>query len=298
MTFNFDMIDSNPNGLSSSEFFRVCGDLVSAMEYLHKMKLVHRDIKPGNIVISKCCDGKSIYKVADFGAARTLRPNQHYSSLYGTYEYVHPDIFVNFYRQALDIAPTVKVFNETHEMWSVGVTLYETATGKLPFKPKSGREDCKTMYKMTSAKQHGQISATEEKDGIEWSRELPQSCMIEQKDDVTRFLAGLLEVRSFCQSLFSQWFFIMSFEIGPFFQTSNMWSFERFSNETSFLKSPTQKAKLGKKKHHRAKIIQKQQKRCLVNRFNSRFFFIQFIFILLRSRDVIIDKKCTKWFYI
>lgn len=192
-----EMIDSNPNGLSSTEFFRVCEDLVSAIKYLHKMKLVHRDIKPGNIVISKCCDGKSIYKVADFGAARTLRPNQHYSSLYGTYEYVHPDIFVNFYRQALDITPTVKVFNETHEMWSVGVTLFETATGKLPFNPKSGREDCKTMYKMTSAKQHGQISATEGKDGIEWSRELPQSCMIEQKDNVTRFLAGLLEVRSF-----------------------------------------------------------------------------------------------------
>lgn len=40
--------DSNSNGLSSSEFFRVCEDLVSAMEYLHKMKLVHQNVAMEN----------------------------------------------------------------------------------------------------------------------------------------------------------------------------------------------------------------------------------------------------------
>lgn len=191
------MIDSNPNGLPSSEFFSVCENLVSAIEHLHVMKLVHRDIKPTNIVISKCSNGKSIYKVADFGAARTLMPNQCYGSLYGTYEYVHPDIFANFFRKDLDIIPTVQSFNETHELWSLGVTLFQMATGRLAFKPINGRQDRKAMYKMTSAKQSGQISATEGEGGIEWSRELPKSCVIEKKDDVTRFLAGLLKVISF-----------------------------------------------------------------------------------------------------
>lgn len=80
-------------------------------------------------------------------------------------------------------------------MWSVGITLFEAVTGRLPFNPKKGRQDRRTMYKMISAKQQG--SAIEGEKGVEWSRELPQSCTIEKKDEVTRFLAGLLKVSRF-----------------------------------------------------------------------------------------------------
>lgn len=178
------LIDLNPDGLDSSDFFRVCEDLVSAIEHLHQMNLVHRDVKPANILISKLCDGKSIYKVADFGAARILMPNQQYGSLYGTYEYVHPDIFANFYRQALEIIPPVREFDGGHELWSVGVTLYETATGRLPFQPKNGRDDRKIMYQMISRKTIDEISATEGEDGsVEWSRKLPRNCRLIERND-------------------------------------------------------------------------------------------------------------------
>lgn len=191
-----NLIDQNPNGISSSEFFQVVEDLVNATEHLNKLNLVHRDIKPDNILIFKCSNGNSMFKLGDFGAARVLMPEQGYSSLYGTFEYVHPDIFANVYYAALDIAPPVNLFNRTYEWFSVGTTLYETATGRLPFRPKNGRTDKKIMYAMTSGLKDGQISATEGENGsIEWSSELPQNCVIDKKEKVQKFFAGLLKVR-------------------------------------------------------------------------------------------------------
>lgn len=188
-----DFIDSQPNGLKSSQFLRMCDNLISAIKHLHEKSLVHRDIKPQNILISCSDDGTNIYKLADFGAARVLMPNQTYGSLYGTFEYIHPDIFAKFYAHALDVIPP-QHFNNTHELWSIGVLLYEAASGMLPFEPKNGR-DPKTMYRMLSKKQINQISAKEEEEGIiVWSTELPDNCAINEKikREITPFLAHLI----------------------------------------------------------------------------------------------------------
>lgn len=189
------LIDSNPNGISSDEFYTLGGHVVSAMQHLNEINIVHRDIKPANIMISKI-DGHSVYKIGDFGAARILQSNQTYGSLYGTYEYMHPDIFTLFHYQNLDIYPTVKRFNQNYEHWSVGATFYEALTGQLPFRPKQGRDD-KTMFKMISGKKIGQISAVEKDNGIEWASELPETCSVENKKKVTALLAGLLKVSNF-----------------------------------------------------------------------------------------------------
>lgn len=192
-----DLIDSNPNGLTSIEFLHFCHSLVSAIKHLREKDLVHRDVKPSNILISKNNDGQTVYKLADFGAARVLKTNENYGSLYGTYEYVHPDIFAKFYSHALDITPPTQFFNAMHELWSLGITFYQAATGCLPFAPKNGRKNAKTMYEMISQKSNDQISAAETENGrIEWSHELPQDCALEGslKHDVTSFVAGLLNV--------------------------------------------------------------------------------------------------------
>lgn len=154
-----DFIYSQPNGLTSFELLRFFQNMMNAMKHLRDNDLVHRDIKPSNIVRANRGDGNTIYKLADFGAARILKKNQNYGSLYGTCEYIHTDIFAKLYSSALDIVPTQRLFNEIHELWSLGVTLYEAATGKLPFEPINGRDDLKTMYKMISQKQSGCVSA-------------------------------------------------------------------------------------------------------------------------------------------
>ncbi|XP_042180190.1 inhibitor of nuclear factor kappa-B kinase subunit epsilon-like [Oncorhynchus tshawytscha] len=62
--------------------------LVHGMNHLRENRVVHRDIKPGNIIRQVGEDGRSIYKLTEFGAARELEDDEKFVSLYGTEEYV------------------------------------------------------------------------------------------------------------------------------------------------------------------------------------------------------------------
>lgn len=61
---------------------------VSGMNHLRENGVVHRDIKPGNIMRLTGEDGQSIYKLTDFGAARELDDDEKFESVYGTEEYL------------------------------------------------------------------------------------------------------------------------------------------------------------------------------------------------------------------
>jgi TANK-binding kinase 1 len=63
------------------------------MNHLRDNNLVHRDLKPGNIMKFIRDDGSVVYKLTDFGAARELQDDQQFVSLYGTEEYLHPDMY-------------------------------------------------------------------------------------------------------------------------------------------------------------------------------------------------------------
>lgn len=191
------LINSKPNGLGSSEFLRICHDLVSAVKHLREKNLVHRDIKPLNILISNRSDGNNVYKLGDFGAARILAEDERFGSLHGTFEYLNPDIFAKMYASDLEIIPPKQSFNANHELWSLGVTFFECVTGHLPFISKDGRNDTKKMYAMISQKSDKDISAKDDENGqIKWATELPETCELDGslKHDVTNFLAGLLNV--------------------------------------------------------------------------------------------------------
>lgn len=155
-------------------------------------------------------DGSTIYKLTDFGAARELQEDQKFVSLYGTEEYLHPDI----YERAVLRKPVGKTFGATVDLWSIGVTFYHVATGNLPFRPFGGRRNKETMFYITTKKASGVISGvqTSENGPIEWSRELPQNCQLSVglKKIVTPLLAGLLEV-----------------------DPQKIWSFERFFTEVT-----------------------------------------------------------------
>ena len=58
------------------------------MNHLREYGIVHRDIKPGNIMRVIGEDGRSVYKLTDFGAARELDDDEQFVSLYGTEEYL------------------------------------------------------------------------------------------------------------------------------------------------------------------------------------------------------------------
>ncbi|CAG2112445.1 unnamed protein product [Medioppia subpectinata] len=191
----FNILDDPINyyGLEEREFLLVLKHLAAGMKHLRDMNIIHRDLKPGNIMKFVTEDQTSIYKLTDFGAARELEEDQQFMSLYGTEEYLHPDM----YERAVLRKCAGKSFKANVDLWSIGVTLYHIATGVLPFRPFGGRKNKDTMYKITTGKASGIISGVQntENGDIEWSRTLPKSCLISNSLQplVTQLLAGLLE---------------------------------------------------------------------------------------------------------
>lgn len=91
--------------------------LLKMSEYLLKFDLVHGDIKPENIMVTQR-DGKNIFKVIDFGSMTEVYS---LNSRAGTPSYLAPQRFEG------------KSINESSELFAIGVTLYESLTGKFPY---------------------------------------------------------------------------------------------------------------------------------------------------------------------
>uniref|UniRef100_A0AAQ5Z5W9 Protein kinase domain-containing protein n=1 Tax=Amphiprion ocellaris TaxID=80972 RepID=A0AAQ5Z5W9_AMPOC len=185
---------SNAYGLPEDEFLIVLHDVVAGMNHLREYGIVHRDIKPGNIMRVIGEDGRSIYKLTDFGAARELEDDEQFVSLYGTEEYLHPDM----YERAVLRKDHQKKYGATVDLWSIGVTFYHAATGSLPFRPFEGpRRNKEVMYKIITEKPSGTISGLQkcENGKIEWSTEMPVSCSLSKglQSLLTPVLANILE---------------------------------------------------------------------------------------------------------
>lgn len=184
----------NLNGLSDWDYLEVINDVSSGMEYLRASNVVHRDVKPGNILRAEKDNGRYIYKISDFGTARELGTNDKFTSYaYGTEEYLHPDL----YERAVLRLSKNKVFDSTVDLWSLGVTFYHLATGQLPFQPYGGRQNKEVMFQMISSKKPGVISCYQDGNTgkLTFSDQLPQDTQITSglKRLITPVLAGLLE---------------------------------------------------------------------------------------------------------
>lgn len=93
--------------------------IASAIEIAHKNNIIHRDIKPQNIMI----DENKTVKVTDFGIARVSSSSTltYTSSVLGTVHYISPE-------QAKG-----KYIDEKSDIYSMGVVMYEMVTGRVPF---------------------------------------------------------------------------------------------------------------------------------------------------------------------
>ncbi|MHC4973750.1 MAG: protein kinase domain-containing protein [Planctomycetota bacterium] len=105
--------------LSESECRRLGAEVAKGLAYAHRRDFVHRDIKPGNVLL----DERWHAKIADFGIARALaQAATTGDSLVGTPAYVAPEIIAG------------EPVDGRADLYSLGCMLYEMATGELPFK--------------------------------------------------------------------------------------------------------------------------------------------------------------------
>ena len=100
---------------------KVSAQIASALEAAHKAHIIHRDIKPQNIILNK----NMVAKVTDFGIAKiTNVPSAtitSFGSTMGSVHYFSPEHAKGGYT------------DEKSDIYSLGVVMYEMATGKLPF---------------------------------------------------------------------------------------------------------------------------------------------------------------------
>ena len=108
---------NNKGRLSVREATSIALQISAGLEAAHNNGIVHRDVKPQNIIIST--DGK--VKVADFGIARATSSQTINSGVMGSVHYSSPEQSRGGYS------------DEKSDIYSLGITMYEMLTGKVPF---------------------------------------------------------------------------------------------------------------------------------------------------------------------
>ncbi len=103
--------------LSVKEAVSIAIQIAMGIESAHNNGIIHRDIKPQNIIISK--EGK--VKVADFGIARAASSDTQTSHAMGSVHYTSPEQARGGYSDAKS------------DIYSIGITLFEMVTGRVPF---------------------------------------------------------------------------------------------------------------------------------------------------------------------
>uniref|UniRef100_A0A8W7PWP0 Protein kinase domain-containing protein n=1 Tax=Anopheles coluzzii TaxID=1518534 RepID=A0A8W7PWP0_ANOCL len=110
------------------------GQLANAMKALYQADVVHRDLKPQNILLSHNCGkglpipSKITLKIADFGFARFLQDGNMAATLCGSPMYMAPEVIMSLQ------------YDAKADLWSLGTIVFQCLTGKAPFQAHTPQE--------------------------------------------------------------------------------------------------------------------------------------------------------------
>ncbi|KAF8971933.1 kinase-like domain-containing protein [Flammula alnicola] len=113
--FNYIVANGRMNEQRARRFFQ---QIISGIEYSHRLKIVHRDLKPENVLL----DDDLNVKIADFGLSNEISDGDFLTTSCGSPNYAAPEVI----RGGVYAGPEIDV-------WSSGVILYVMLCGRLPF---------------------------------------------------------------------------------------------------------------------------------------------------------------------
>ncbi|XP_027020238.2 myosin light chain kinase, smooth muscle isoform X1 [Tachysurus fulvidraco] len=130
----FERIIDEDFELSEREVIKYMLQIIDGVNFIHKKGIVHLDLKPENIMCVNKTGSK--IKLIDFGLARRLENAGSLKVLFGTPEFVAPEV-INY-----------EAISYTTDMWSIGVICYILVSGLSPF---MGDNENETLSNVTSA---------------------------------------------------------------------------------------------------------------------------------------------------
>lgn len=122
-----------PVGYAVALVWQAC----EAIEEAHNLGIVHRDIKPDNLFITKKADGTPFVKVLDFGISQLPQSHPDSARLTGTAEVMGTPLYMS--PEQLHSARSA---DRRSDVWALGVTLFEVLTGQVPFPGRNITEIC------------------------------------------------------------------------------------------------------------------------------------------------------------
>lgn len=112
-----DYMKKNSNKIPEEKAKYFVKSIALALEYIRQFGIVHRDIKPINILF----DNKGVLKIVDFGLAVILGPSQQCKGYAGTLDFCSPEVIIGV------------PYNRKADIWSMGVVTWYLLYGILPF---------------------------------------------------------------------------------------------------------------------------------------------------------------------
>lgn len=116
-----DVMQVTDSPLTEQQIGAICYNMLKGLDYMHSHKILHRDIKAGNVLITN--DGKA--KLADFGVStKLLTTIQKHKTVVGSPYWMSPEVIV--------AQNGANGYDHKADIWSLGITAIEMAEGKPP----------------------------------------------------------------------------------------------------------------------------------------------------------------------
>lgn len=123
-----DFMKTNPD---RPTVIKLIQDMIRGVDYLHSEGMLHRDMKPGNVLVTRNRRGEPVAKITDFGISRDLLTDktieQSMTEGVGTPHYMAPE---QFFKKNFGLNGDL---SERTDIWGLGVIIYWMLSGKLPF---------------------------------------------------------------------------------------------------------------------------------------------------------------------